>query len=401
MNEIRSQFPILDTLIKNKPLVYLDNAATTQKPKAVIDSINHYYSHQNSNVHRGAHFLANLATEKFEESRIKVSNFIGAEIDETIFTGGTTHSINLLANAWGRKFLKKGDEIVLSEMEHHANLIPWLNLQNEIGFQIRYLTMNANCEFDLTHLDEIINRRTRLVSIAMVSNAIGTVHPVDTIIAKAKSMAALIHLDAAQAIQHREINVKQLDIDFMSFSSHKMYGPMGIGIFWGRKEHLDQMNPMFFGGEMIKEVFLDRFTLNTIPFKFEAGTPNVSGAIGLGTAIDFINQIGLETIKSIEEELHTYFYQRLKTIENIKLFTPQKSSSVLSFEIEGIHSYDIGQLLDSHGIAIRTGHHCCQPLMRKLNIEGTCRASISFYNTKEEIDFFSEKLKEIISLLKN
>lgn len=401
MQDLRSQFPILSTLVKSKPLVYFDNAATTQKPQCVVDAINTYYTSQNSNIHRGAHYLANLATEAFENTRAKIAHYIGAENNEVIFTGGTTHSINLLAQSWGRKFLKKEDEIVLTEMEHHANLVPWLNLQSEIGFKIQYIPMNATCELDLTNLDSIITHRTKLVSLAYVSNAIGTIHPIERIIEQSKSVGALVHLDAAQAIQHRPINVKALNIDFMSFSSHKMYGPMGTGVFWGKEEFLNQMNPFFFGGEMIQDVYLDRFTLNAIPYKFEAGTPNVADVLGLGSAIDFLSSIGLEKIKELEETLHAYFYREVSKVEDILLYTPQKASCVISFNVNGLHAYDIGQLLDTHGIAIRTGHHCCQPLMRKLHIEGTCRASLSFYNTKEEIDFFIIKLKEIIHLLKN
>jgi cysteine desulfurase / selenocysteine lyase len=395
----RSQFPILSQTVPTKPLVYFDNAASTQKPQVVIDSITHYYQTFNSNIHRGAHYLANLATERYEAVRDKIANFISADRKEVIFTSGTTHSINLLAQAWGRKFLQKGDEIVLTEMEHHANLVPWIALSQEFGFSIRYIPMNENCELDLTEIDTIINSNTKLVSFAYISNAMGTIHPIEKIVSKAKQVNALVHLDCAQAIQHKTIDVQKLGIDFLSFSSHKMYGPMGIGVFWGKSDLLNAMNPFMYGGEMIKEVYLDKVTYNELPYKFEAGTPNVADVIGLGTAIDYLTNLGLDKIEAYEKELQHYLYDKLADIDQIKIYTPRENSTaVVSFTIENIHNYDIGQLLDAKGIAIRTGSHCCQPLMRKLEIEGTCRASLALYNTKEEVDFFVESLKKIIKL---
>jgi len=401
MDSIRNQFPILlSTTVNNKPLIYLDNAASTQKPNAVIRSISNYYETYNSNIHRGAHYLANLATEKYENVRSSIASFIGAQSKEIIFTSGTTQSINLLMNSWGRKFLTNRDSIVLSEMEHHANLVPWLALQKEIGFEINYIPMKSDCQLDLTDINSLITDNTKLVSIAYVSNAIGTIHPITQIIERAKSQSALIHLDCAQAIQHFPIDVNRLGIDFLSFSSHKLYGPMGVGVFWGREKHLLEMNPYLYGGEMIKEVYLDNVTFNELPYKFEAGTPNVADVIGLGAAIEYIHTLGFEQIQKQENELHSYLLSELKMVDRIILYTPEvNSTTVVSFNIQNAHPYDIGQLLDAKGIAIRTGHHCCQPLMRKLQIEGTCRASLAFYNTKLEIDSFISSLKSIVKLV--
>lgn len=395
----RNQFPILSQTVPTKPLIYFDNAASTQKPQVVIDSISNYYQSYNSNIHRGAHYLANLATERYEAVRDKIAKYINVDRSEVIFTSGTTHSINLLAQAWGRKFIQKGDEIVLTEMEHHANLVPWIALSQELGFTIRYIPMTENCELDLSDIDSIINSKTKLVSFAYISNAIGTIHQVEKIVEKARQVNALIHLDCAQAIQHKEIDIQKLNIDFLSFSSHKMYGPMGIGVFWGKSIHLNAMNPYMYGGEMIKEVYLDKVSYNELPYKFEAGTPNVADVIGLGAAIDYTSNLGLDKIEIFEKELQLHLYDKLAEIDNLKIYTPRENSTaVVSFAIENIHNYDIGQLLDAKGIAIRTGNHCCQPLMRKLNIEGTCRASLAFYNTKQEIDFFAESIKSIVKI---
>jgi cysteine desulfurase/selenocysteine lyase len=400
MDSIRNQFPILATTVNKKPLIYLDNAASTQKPLVVIDAISEYYQKYNSNIHRGAHYLANLATEKYEKVRTQLASFIGGQPHEIIFTSGTTQSVNLLMQSWGRKFLTSTDEIVLSEMEHHANLVPWIALQQEIGFKINYISMMMSGQLDISNLDQIITPKTKLVSIAYISNAIGTIHPVNQIIKQAKVVSALVHLDCAQAIQHVPIDVSALGIDFLSFSSHKMYGPMGVGVFWGKEDLLNKMNPYLFGGEMIKEVFLDKVTFNELPYKFEAGTPNVADVLGLGAAIQYIEDLGLENIKRIEEELHNYLISEIEKVEKVILYTPKgNSTAVVSFNINGAHPYDIGQLLDAKGIAIRTGHHCCQPLMRKLGVEGTCRASLAFYNTKEEIDSFIAALKSIVKLV--
>ncbi len=400
MDSIRNQFPILATTVNKNPLIYLDNAASTQKPLAVVDSISEYYRNYNSNIHRGAHYLANIATEKYENVRTQLASFIGGQSHEIIFTSGTTQSVNLLMQSWGRKFLTSADEIVLSEMEHHANLVPWIALQDEIGFKINYIPMMTSGQLDISSLDQIITLKTKLVSIAYISNALGTIHPVAQIIAQSKLCSALVHLDCAQAIQHISIDVRALGIDFLSFSSHKIYGPMGVGVFWGKEDLLKEMNPYLYGGEMIKEVFLDKVTFNELPYKFEAGTPNVADVLGLGAAVKYIEDIGLQNIKQIEDELHSYLMLEIEKVDKIIIYTPKENSTaVVSFNIEGAHPYDIGQLLDAKGIAIRTGHHCCQPLMRKLGLEGTCRASLSFYNTKEEIDSFIAALKSIVKLV--
>ena len=400
MDSIRNQFPILATTVNKNPLIYLDNAASTQKPLVVIDSISEYYRNFNSNIHRGAHYLANIATEKYENVRTQLASFLGGQPHEIIFTSGTTQSVNLLMQSWGRKFLTSVDEIVLSEMEHHANLVPWIALQNEIGFKINYIPMMISGQLDISNLGQIITPKTKLVSIAYISNALGTIHPVAQIIEQAKVFSALVHLDCAQAIQHVSIDVRALGIDFLSFSSHKIYGPMGVGVFWGKEDLLKEMNPYLYGGEMIKEVFLDKVTFNELPYKFEAGTPNVADVLGLGAAFKYIEDIGLQNIKQIENELHSYLMLEIEKVDKIIIYTPKENSTaVVSFNIEGAHPYDIGQLLDAKGIAIRTGHHCCQPLMRKLGLEGTCRASLSFYNTKEEIDSFITVLKSIVKLV--
>jgi cysteine desulfurase/selenocysteine lyase len=400
MDSIRNQFPILATTVNKKPLIYLDNAASTQKPLVVIEAISEYYQNYNSNIHRGAHYLANLATEKYENVRTQLAHFIGTQAHEIIFTSGTTQSINLLMQSWGRKFLTSTDEIILSEMEHHANLVPWLALQQEIGFKINFIPMDMTGQLDVSNLDQIITSKTKLVSIAYISNALGTIHPIAQIIEQAKLVSALVHLDCAQAIQHLPIDVHALGIDFLSFSSHKLYGPMGVGVFWGKEDVLNEMNPYLYGGEMIKEVFLDKVTYNELPYKFEAGTPNVADVLGLGAAIQYLEDIGFENIKRIEDELHNYLLSEIEQVEKVIIYTPKgNSTAVVSFNIKGAHPYDIGQLLDAKGIAIRTGHHCCQPLMRKLGVEGTCRASLAFYNTKEEIDSFITALKSIVKLV--
>lgn len=395
----RSSFPLLDIKIKGKNLVYFDNAASTQKPQVVIDSMNSYYQEYNSNIHRGAHFLANKATEAYELVRSEVAEFVGANTEEIIFTSGTTQSINLLMQSWGRKFLRPDDEIILSEMEHHANLVPWIVLSKEIGFRIRYIPMTEQCTLNVKDLEFLLSERTKLVSVAYISNAMGTCHPIEEIIKLAKSKKALVHIDCAQAIQHISIDVRKMNIDFMSFSAHKVYGPMGTGVFWGKAEHLEAMDPYLFGGEMIKEVKLDAVTFNKIPYKFEAGTPNVANVIGLGAAIRFVKELTIPRIESSERSMYDYFYKNMSEIERLKIYSPSSSISALSFNIDSAHHFDVGQLLDAKGIAIRTGHHCCQPLMTKLGVEGTCRASICFYNTIEEIDYFVSSIKNILKIL--
>lgn len=399
---IRADFPILKQIIHgNKPLIYFDNGATTQKPQVVIDCMNEYYTSYNSNIHRGAHFLANKATERYEDARITIANFIGAQPEEINFTRGTTESINLLTYAWGRKFIKEDDEIIISTLEHHANIVPWQVLCAERKAHLRVIPINAKGELILEEFDALLNARTKIVSINYVSNALGTINPIQYIIEKAHQKGALVHIDAAQAIQHMPIDVVKMNMDFLSFSGHKLYGPTGIGVFWGKAALLRKMNPYMTGGEMIKEVRFENTTFNDIPYKFEAGTPYIAGAIGLGAAVEYIQSIGFEAIQKIENELLEYATSEINKIENIILVgTAEEKASVLSFNIRNAHAYDIGVLLDKQGIAIRTGHHCCQPLMAHWNIEGTCRASFSFYNTKEEIDVFIEALKRVVRMLR-
>lgn len=399
--KIRAQFPILQNSYQGKKWIYFDNAATTQKPQSVIDALSDYYINKNSNIHRGAHYLANKTTEDYENARDEIASFINASSKEINFTRGTTESINLLMQCYALEHFSEGDVIVLTPMEHHANIVPWLYLKEKLNIQIRYIPFDEKGFLDTSSLDQIIDEKVKLVSLAMVSNALGTIHPIETIIKKAKSFQIPVHLDLAQAIAHFPIDVKSLQIDFASFSSHKMFGPTGLGIFWAKAEHLEKMRPFHFGGEMIKEVFLDRFTINELPYKFEAGTPNIANVIALKEAVGFINNIAFENIIEIEHRIYEYLYAKMMELDEIKIYSPyQKSIGALSFNIQEVHPYDVGQMLDSQGIAIRTGHHCCQPLMRALNIEGTCRASLSIYNTEEEIDQFINVLKRVIKILK-
>jgi cysteine desulfurase / selenocysteine lyase len=400
MDNIRAQFPILSSTVYNKPLVYLDNAATTQKPQCVIDALVEYYQSYNSNIHRGAHFLANKATEKYEDSRVTIANFINANSEEINFTKGTTESINLLTYSWGRKFIKDGDEIIISAMEHHANIVPWQVLCAERNADLKVIPINDAGEIILEEYYKLLSPKTKIVSVSYVSNALGTINPIQDIIARAHQVGALVHIDAAQAIQHTPIDVQALDCDFMSFSGHKLYGPMGIGVFYGKAALLKKMNPYMTGGEMIKEVRFEQTTFNDIPFKFSAGTPNVADAIALGVAVEWIQQIGFGYIQQKEQELLEYATLEIDKIQGVKIIgTSAKKSSVLSFIVEGKHAYDIGVLLDKFGVAIRTGHHCCQPLMMRLGIEGTCRASFSFYNTIDEVDYFIISLKKVLEML--
>jgi cysteine desulfurase/selenocysteine lyase len=399
--KIRAQFPILQNSYQGKNWIYFDNAATTQKPQSVIDALSDYYINKNSNIHRGAHYLANKTTEDYESAREEIASFIKASPKEINFTRGTTESINLLMQCYALEHFSDGDVIVLTPMEHHANIVPWLYLKEKLNIQIRYIPFDQKGFLDISSLDQIIDEKVKLVSLAMVSNALGTIHPIETIIKKAKSFQIPVHLDLAQAIAHFPIDVKALQIDFASFSAHKMFGPTGLGIFWAKTEHLEKMRPFHFGGEMIKEVFLDRFTINELPYKFEAGTPNIADVIAMKEAVGFIKNTDFKNIIEIEHRIYEYLYSKMMELDEIHIYSPyQKSIGALSFNIQDVHPYDVGQMLDSQGIAIRTGHHCCQPLMRALNIEGTCRASLSIYNTEEEIDQFINVLKRVIKILK-
>ncbi len=399
--EIRKEFPILNTQVNGKPLIYFDNAATTQKPKVVIDSITNYYRNQNANIHRGLHELSDRATQQYEQARKKTADFIHAkEKAEINFLRGTTEAINLVASAWGNQFLQQGDEIMISQMEHHSNIVPWYRICKSKGCRLKIIPLNDVGELNMETFASLLNAKTKLVSVAYISNALGLINPIQKIIDIAHQAGALVMLDAAQAVQHTKIDVQSLDCDFLAFSGHKMYAPTGIGVLYAKRAILESMQPYQSGGEMIDKVGFDEVTYNELPYKFEAGTPNICGAIALGTAIDFIQDTGMDNIQRYEHELITYASDALKTIKGLRIYGENaKNAPVISFNIEGLHHYDIGSLLNQYGIAIRTGHHCTQPLMDFFGISGTCRASFAFYNTKEEIDRMIQALNHIIKML--
>ncbi|NPD85621.1 cysteine desulfurase [Lentimicrobium sp. L6] len=396
INSIRSQFPILSREVHKKPLVYLDNGATTQKPQMVIDAISNYYETINSNVHRGVHHLSQLATDAFEKSRITVQEFIGANsIKEVIITKGTTESINLLAYSFGDAFIHEGDEIIVSELEHHANIVPWQLLCQRKKAVLKVIPVNEKGDLEMDVFESLLSEKTKLVSVAHVSNALGTINPIATIIEKAHQAGAKVHIDGAQAVAHTPLNLKELDVDFYSFSAHKMYGPMGIGIFFGKEELLDQMPPWQSGGEMIDKVTFEKTTFNELPYKFEPGTPNVDGMIGLESSIHFLQTLGIENIKKAEDELLAYGTEKLSAIKGLKIIgTADKKASVISFLLDNIHPFDAGTIIDHMGVAVRTGNHCAQPIMDKIGIPGTIRASISIYNTKEDINRLVEAIEK-------
>jgi cysteine desulfurase/selenocysteine lyase len=400
--KIREDFPILSQYIHNKKLVYFDNAATTQKPRIVFDTITEFYSKYNANIHRGIHFLSNHTTDATENSRKTIQQFINAEKpEEIIFTRGTTEAINLVAFSFGESFIKENDEIIVSEMEHHSNIVPWQMLCERKNTKLKVLPFNENGELETEKLNGLISDRTKLITVTHVSNALGTINPVEDIIkiAHAKNIPVLI--DGAQAIQHLKVDVKKLDCDFYVFSGHKIYGPTGIGVLYGKKELLNKMPPYQGGGEMIATVSFAKTTYNELPYKFEAGTPNYIDAIALGKAIEYLNNIGLERINKYESELLKYATEQLKQIDGLRIIGEAKNkSSVISFIIEGIHPSDAGTLLDQMGIAIRTGTHCAEPVMQHFGISGTARASFAFYNTFEEVDTLMQGLNKIIKLLK-
>lgn len=397
--KIRDDFPILKQKVKGKRFVYLDNAATTQKPVQVIDAINKYYMNFNSNVHRGVYYISEEATRLYEEARGKVARFIGAPGPKTIiFTRNTTEAINLVAYSWGRKNINEGDEIILSVMEHHSNLIPWQILAREKGARLKFIPVKEDGTLDLEKLPELLTSRSKLLSITHVSNVLGTINPVKEIIDIAHRNGTLVLLDGAQSVPHIPVNVTELDCDFLAFSGHKMLGPMGIGVLYGKERILEEMDPFLGGGEMISQVWLDRATWNEIPWKFEAGTPNVEGAIGLGTAIDYLSNIGMEKLQEEERKLTSYAIERLKEIEGIKIYGPQNpeiKSGVISFNLQNIHPHDVGTILDYEGVAVRVGTHCAQPLMERFNVSSMVRASFYIYNIPEEIDIMIDALKKV------
>jgi len=402
IQQIRNQFPILNEKIRGKQLVYLDNGASTQKPQVVINAETYFYEHQNANIHRGVHYLSQIGTDLYEQTRKKVQQFINAKHEhEIIFTKGTTDSINLVAYTFGRKFIHEGDEIVVTEMEHHSNIVPWQMLCEEKKCILKVIPLQEDGSIKIEDAEKIITPKTKLVSITYVSNALGTINPIREIIAIAKKNNAKILIDAAQAIQHISIDAQALDCDFLAFSGHKIYGPTGTGILYGKEDILNEMPPFEGGGDMIKSVSFKGTVFNDLPFKFEAGTPNIAGCIALSTAIEYIENLGLENIKKYEDELLQYATEKLSSIDGLKIYgTAEHKSSVISFLLDGIHPYDVGVILDNMGIAIRTGHHCAQPVMEFYNIPGTCRASFAFYNTKEEIDLLYDgilKAKKMLS----
>lgn len=402
IQQIRSQFPILNREVNGKPLVYLDNGATSQKPKVVLDVLDEYYEKYNANVHRGIHTLSQEATDLMEESRRKIQKFINAKHDyEIIFTRGTTEGINLVSNSL-RNVLTADDEIIITEIEHHSNIVPWQLLCQRTGAKLKYIPLTAEGILDIEKLDDLLTDKTKLVCVNQVSNALGVVNPIKTIIEKAHAKGAWVLIDAAQSAPHTVIDVQAMDCDFLVFSGHKMYGPTGIGILYGKEDILNELPPFHGGGEMIKDVTMEVSTYACLPFKFEAGTPDIAGIIGLGAAVDFINSIGMQTIHDYEKELVDYTIQRLSEFDEVEIYAKDaEHSGAVSFNLkfDGVHSSDVGMILDKKGIAVRTGHHCAQPIMHHFNIPGTVRASFAVYNTKEEIDTFIEGLKTAIRML--
>ena len=401
VQKIRRDFPILDTTVYGHPLVYLDNAATTQKPLAVLNAMDDYYRTINSNVHRGVHYLSQQATEACEASRVKVAEFLGARhAHEIIFTRGTTESINLVAATFGKKFLKAGDSILVSGMEHHSNIVPWQMICEEKNATLKVIPIDGNGELVLDGLDDLLKDGVKLVAFNYVSNALGTVNPAKEIIDAAHRHGIPVLLDAAQAIQHMELDVQELDVDFLAFSSHKFYGPTGIGILYGKEEWLNKLPPYQGGGEMIKTVTFEKTTYNDLPFKFEAGTPDMAGMIGLGAAVDYIQELGIRNIQRTEDQLMAYALEILGGIDRFRLIgSKNHRAGVISFLVGDIHPFDMGEILDKQGIAVRTGHHCAQPVMDRYCIPGTVRASLAFYNTPAEMDRLAAGIRKAVTLL--
>lgn len=401
VDRIREDFPILKQQVHGRPLIYLDSAATSQKPQAVIDATSRFYEEQNSNVHRGVHYLSQLATREYEDARVKLQRFINAaESHEIIYTRGTTESINLVAYSYGRKFVHEGDEIIISAMEHHSNIVPWQLLCEQTGARLRVIPINDAGELLIDQFAEMLNSRVKMVAVTHVSNALGTINPVKRIIEMAHSRDIPVLVDGAQAAPHMKVDVRDLDCDFYAFSGHKMCGPTGIGALYGKSYWLEAMPPFMGGGDMIASVSFEKTTYNVLPYKFEAGTPNISGGVGLGVAVDYLNNIGLDRIAAYEDELLKYATEVISAIPGVKVFgAAREKASVLSFTLDGIHPHDIGTILDDQGIAIRAGHHCAQPLMKRFNVPATARASFAFYNTRQEIDALAEGLQNVIEVL--
>ncbi len=400
VNRIREDFPILKQIVHGKPLVYLDNAATTQKPLQVLKELEKYYYTMNANIHRGVHALSQEATEAYEGSRIKIKKFINAlGKNEIIFTRGTTESINLVAQTYGRKNFHEGDEIIISHMEHHSNIVPWQLICEERKAKLRVIPIDENGELVFEEFEKMLNEKTKFVSIVYASNSLGTVNPVKKIIDLAHSFNVPVLIDAAQAVNHLRIDVQELDCDFLAFSGHKLYGPTGIGILYGKVNHLDTMPPYQGGGDMISKVTFEKTLYNELPYKFEAGTPNIAGAIGLGAAIDYVEKIGIENIAKHENDLLEYATEKISELKGLRIIGTSKNKiSVLSFVLENVHPHDVGTFLDFEGVAIRTGHHCTQPVMDRYGIPATSRASFGMYNTFDEVDVLVHGLKKILEV---
>ena len=400
--KIRKDFPILKTVVNDKPLIYFDNGATSQKPLDVIHAIEQYYNSENANVHRGVYFLSQRATDLYDGSRQKITTFIGAKQSETVlFTSGTTESINLVAQTWGRQNLSSGDEVLISGMEHHSNIVPWQMICEEKGALVKVIPLNDDGSLNMEVFEERLNSKTKMVAIAHISNTLGVVNPIENIIGKAHAVGSKVLVDGAQAVPHIPVDVESLDCDFYAFSGHKMFAPTGIGILYGKRDLLEDMPPYKGGGDMIDRVSFEGTTYAQLPFKFEAGTPNIAGVIGMGAAIDYLNKLDWKDIIEYEDELLNYVTKELLKIEGLRIYgTTDIKIPVISFLIDKIHPYDIGTLLDQMGIAVRTGHHCTQPLMDRYCISGTVRVSLSFYNTKEEIDVFINALNKVLKMLK-
>lgn len=400
IQKIRADFPILNQQVNGKPLVYFDNGATAQKPQVVIDAIEKYYTEINANIHRGVHTLSQLATDAYEISRNTIQKHINAKHNhEIIFTAGTTFGINLVANGFAA-LLNEGDEVMVSHLEHHSNIVPWQFLCERTGAKLVVIPMNEKGELVMTEFDRLLSEKTKIVTVNHISNALGTINPIEEIIEKAHKVGAAVLIDGAQATPHLKPDVQALDCDFYAFSGHKVCGPTGVGVLYGKEEWLRKLPPYQGGGEMIAEVTFEKTTYADLPHKFEAGTPNIAGGIVLGTAIDYLNEIGFDNIAVYEQELLDYATEKLLQIEGLRIYgTGEHKASVISFNIEGIHPYDIGTIVDKLGVAVRTGHHCAQPIMQYFNIPGTIRASFAFYNTKEEIDIFVEAVKKAQTML--
>ena len=400
ISKIRKQFPILSTKVNGENLVYFDNGATTQKPQSVITAESNYYQNENSNVHRGVHFLSGLATDKFEETRITIQNFISAKHShEIIFTKGTTDSINIVASGY-RTLLNKGDEIIISELEHHSNIVPWQMCCEQSGATLKVIPLLDNGSLDMIAFENFLSENTKLVSVSHISNTLGTINPIEEIIEKAQAVGAKVMIDGAQAAAHISLNMQSLGADFYCFSAHKLYGPTGVGVLYGKEDVLNELPPYQGGGEMIKEVSFKKTTYACLPHKFEAGTPNIAGVVAFKSAIDFITELGLSNIAKYEEELLQYATEEVLKIEGLKIYgTAKNKSGIISFNINELHPYDIGMIVDKMGIAIRTGHHCTQPIMERFNIPGTARISLAVYNTKEEIDICISALKKAKMML--